>query len=196
MYWVKKRSYSSWWNEPSSNINWQKCITFRFSVWHNLTLNCEGKGELVEWTMEQHWQKCIYSEIQCLTPFYFELQRSGHLPHHALDSTSTKCRDLSEFVMISCMKISFSTRNTSWLIDSLLTTFLQSFVNKCLCWPGIFLQSHGTGAASTLVYWIINWLIMVENRIFPEYPQRFFEILHKAMIFEKKIFDKFVHFWK
>jgi hypothetical protein len=35
---------------------------------------------------------------------------------------------------------------------------------------------------------------MVENRIFPEYPQRFFEILHKAMIFEKKIFEKFVHF--
>jgi hypothetical protein len=81
VYWVKKRSYSSWWNEPSSNINWQKCITFRFRVWHNLTLNCEGKGELVEWTMERHWQKCIYSEFQCLTPFYFELQRSGYLPH-------------------------------------------------------------------------------------------------------------------
>jgi hypothetical protein len=168
MYWVKKRSYSSWWNEPSSNINWQKCITFRFSVWHNLTSNCEGKGELVEWTMEQHWQKCIYSEIQCLTPFYFELQRSGHLPHHALDSTSTKYSDLSEFVMISWMKISFSTRNTSWLIDSLLTTFLQSFVNKCLCWAGIFLQYHSRETASTHVYWIINWLIIVENKIFPE----------------------------
>lgn len=51
-------------------------------------------------------------------------------------------RDLSGFVIISCMKISCSSQITNIMINWLhFSTFLQSFLNKRSCWPGMFFQS-------------------------------------------------------